>query len=180
MATHDSSFEYRLLRLMDQRIYQAIHSFLSPGYHRTNSRRHRLSDSQLHPQPPYTEQAHSHTHRARLRKQVRWGVVVHLPDCPRMRYYPSDVDGSVRRRSILKTQTFTDYNMYCRNLWAMIDLADQRLEYIFDCLRAAGDEEGLNWIMEVDEEFMVREANRRERARRMEAERSRLRATSRR
>jgi hypothetical protein len=62
----------------------------------------------------------------------------------------------------------------------MIDLADQRLEYIFDCLRAAGDEEGLNWIMEVDEEFMVREANRRERARRMEAERSRLRATSRR
>ncbi|KAF7595158.1 hypothetical protein BBP40_007125 [Aspergillus hancockii] len=67
-----------------------------------------------------------------------------------------------------------------RNLWAMIGLADQRLEYIYDCLRAAGDEECLNWIMEVDEEFMVREANRKERARLEETELLRLRTASRR
>ena len=53
--------------------------------------------------------------------------------------------------------------MYYKNLWAMIKLADQRLGYLYDCLRAVDDEAGLDWIIKVDDEFMAREANRRAR-----------------
>ncbi|KAE8405255.1 hypothetical protein BDV37DRAFT_94555 [Aspergillus pseudonomiae] len=149
---------------MDSRIYHAIHSFLFHRAYRTKSRRHGQSNARPTPLLPPADQAHNHIRRHRLRKRVHWGAVVQLPDRPRKGYYPTDFDDRAsHRKSILKPQTSLDRSMYYKNLWAMIELADQRLEYPHDCMRAADDEAGLEWIIKVDDEFMGREANRRAR-----------------
>ncbi|GMF68981.1 hypothetical protein F9C07_1548311 [Aspergillus flavus] len=150
---------------MDSRIYHAIHSFLFHSAYRTKkSRRHGQSNARPSPLLPHADGAHNHARRHKLRKHVHWGAVVQLPDRPRKGYYPNYFDERAsNHKPILKPQTSLDRSMYYRNLWAMIELADQRLGYLYDCLRAADDEAGLDWIIKVDDEFMGREANRRAR-----------------
>ncbi|KAK1145456.1 hypothetical protein N8T08_004331 [Aspergillus melleus] len=97
-------------------------------------------------------------------KTVQWGSVAEIPPLPRGRYYPLRGRASSRRpdKSILKPPTRLDQEMFRHNMWRMVGMADERLEFTYQCIgdmRSMGDD-ALDLIMQWEEQSVRSELTR--------------------
>lgn len=76
------------------------------------------------------------------KKKVRWGPVMILAPLPPPRYYSprSPIPGLRPSKSILKSPTRLDREMFRVNMWRLVNLAENRLEYTYECI---GDMRGM-------------------------------------
>lgn len=74
----------------------------------------------------------SHAHK----KTVHWGPVTQIPPLPSRRSHASRSRVSARRpvRSILKPPTSLDQEMFRYNMWRMVGMVNERLDFTYQCI----------------------------------------------
>ncbi|KAI9041514.1 uncharacterized protein KD926_006752 [Aspergillus affinis] len=113
----------------------------------------------------YEERVHSCPSFSRVpQKTVQWGSVTQIPPPPRGRHYPLRNRASSRcpGKSNLKQPTRLDQEMFRHNMWHMVGMADERLEFTYQCIgdmRGMGDK-ALDLIMKWEEQSVRNELTR--------------------
>ncbi|PLB45384.1 hypothetical protein P170DRAFT_439153 [Aspergillus steynii IBT 23096] len=115
------------------------------------------------PYPPLDNRTQLRSARA-PKKTVRWGPVMEMGPLPPARYYTPGSHVSDRRpvKSILKPPTRLDQEMFRHNMWRMVGMADERLEFTYQCIgdmRNMGNS-ALDFIMKCEEHSVRNELTR--------------------